>query len=343
MPETSLSADANRALLGFLGTASEWRLTEEPSAGGVDFVLESTSRNLAVEVRRSSEVTSIRDALRALEEHRTAHPKSVPLVATLYMGPAGKALCAEKKIGWFDLSGNADISAPNLRILIEGKPNRFKRPGRASSIFSPKAARIVRWLLIYGDSDWTQHQLTEGTRLDKGYASRVLATLRGQALIRQGGGGYTVNDRDLLLKAWESHYDFSKHRCIKGVMPARSGEEAMRKIASVVGHDRYAATGLAGAWFIDHFANFRTASVYLRDEPGEKLYGDLSFVPTEKGANVWLVRPNDEGVFDGRGEYEGVVCAHPVQVYLDLGGHPERAAEAAAHLRSTQLSWTNHA
>ena len=43
--------------------------------------------------------------------------------------------------------------------------------------------------------------------------------------------------------------------------------------------------------------------------------------------------PKDEGVLYGSQEVSGLVTAHPVQVYLDLLGHPERAEEAAAHLR----------
>jgi len=57
---------------------------------------------------------------------------AVPVVAVPYMGDLGKRLCAEADVSWFDLSGNADIDAPGLRVLIEGKPNRFVRSGRPS-------------------------------------------------------------------------------------------------------------------------------------------------------------------------------------------------------------------
>ena len=47
--------------------------------------------------------------------------------------------------------------------------------------------------------------------------------------------------------------------------------------------------------------------------------------------------PNDEGVFQGAVEREGIPCVHPVQVYLDLKDHPERSAEAAEALRKKLL------
>jgi hypothetical protein len=43
-------------------------------------------------------------------------------------------------------------------------------------------------------------------------------------------------------------------------------------------------------------------------------------------------------VFHGASEHEGIRCIHPVQVYLDLVAHPERAAEAAADLRERYVS-----
>lgn len=42
-------------------------------------------------------------------------------------------------------------------------------------------------------------------------------------------------------------------------------------------------------------------------------------------------------------DVDGVPCVHPVQVYLDLKGHPERSSEAAARLRAEALPWTRHA
>jgi hypothetical protein len=56
-----------------------------------------------------------------------------------------------------------------------------------------------------------------------------------------------------------------------------------------------------------------------------------------------LALPKDEGVFHGVQEQDGLPCAHPVQVWLDLKGHPERAGEAARHLEETLLTWRSRA
>ena len=73
--------------------------------------------------------------------------------------------------------------------------------------------------------------------------------------------------------------------------------------------------------------------MYLSRPPSLGLKKDLGFREESRGANTWLVVPNDEGVFDGAEVLEGINCVHPVQAYLDLKDHPERASEAAAELR----------
>ena len=121
----------------------------------------------------------------------------------------------------------------------------------------------------------------------------------------------------------------------------------MRAIAENLEKNRigYAATGLAGAWLLEPFAAFRIISFYLKETPSPALLEKLKITGQSKmGGNVWLIVPNDKGVFEGvsaRGEV-GICCAHPVQVYLDLKSHPERAREAAEAVRGEYLNWENN-
>jgi hypothetical protein len=61
-------------------------------------------------------------------------------------------------------------------------------------------------------------------------------------------------------------------------------------------------------------------------------------VAEPRGANVWIISPTDDSVFVGSRVVRGVPCASPLQAYLDLKAHPERAAEAAAQLRPLVLN-----
>jgi hypothetical protein len=77
----------------------------------------------------------------------------------------------------------------------------------------------------------------------------------------------------------------------------------------------------------------------LDREPSERLLAKIGFRETEVGANLWLVVPNDRGVFQGSSERDGIQCVHPVQNYLDLQEHPERSREGAERLRDDILNW----
>jgi hypothetical protein len=75
--------------------------------------------------------------------------------------------------------------------------------------------------------------------------------------------------------------------------------------------------------------------------PSPALLEQLDCREDPRGANLWLAVPNDAGVFHGAVEKDGIRCVHPVQVYLDLKFRPERATEAAEHLRAGLLTWSH--
>ena len=114
-------------------------------------------------------------------------------------------------------------------------------------------------------------------------------------------------------------------------VPFGSSEPAIQRFRAV--------TGLAGAWLLNQFAGFRLVAFYVSQLPSAQAQQAMGFREESRGENVWLVVPNDEGVFHGAAEREGIPCVHPVQAYLDLKGHPERASEAAERLRNEFLNW----
>ena len=295
---------------------------------------------------RSSGAASAVDSAAALagERARAAGPRAIPLVAVPFMGDVGRERCAAAGAAWLDLSGNALIMAPSLRIRVEGQPNRFKRPGRPSSAFAPKSARIARWLLMHPGEALTQREVARATGVDEGHTSRIVSRLEEDDLVeRDPEGGLRARDPDLLLDAWREDYDFTKHDIRRGHVAARSGDALVRRLADALGQAgvEYAATGLSAAWLMTRFAGLRLATVYLAEHPTDDLLRDVGFREEAAGANVWLVAPKDQGVFHGAAALDRVRCVHPVQAYLDLLAHPERAKEAAEHLRAERLRWRN--
>ena len=314
---------------------------------GTYFIIKAGEHTFLVDFKSSSARAPLLLALMRFNEERRDNGKDgIPLLVVPYMGETGNRFCEEHNMAWLDLSGNAHIKAPGLLINVKGRPNRFKSPGRPPNVFAPKSARIVRQLLIQPDRALTQRELSQAADLDEGYTSRIVRRLEELALVvRDEEGSVRPKDPEQFLDAWYEAYDFMRHHIIKGHMAARSGEELLYKIAGVLEKRApgYAATGLGASWLYSHFANFRLATFYLPNAPGNELLNALGFREDEKGANTWLVVPNDEGVFHGSEAKEGIRCVHAVQVYLDLKNQPERSSEAASRLRQDYLKWRQDA
>lgn len=307
-----------------------------------DRIIEVGPFTFVVEWKGSGLTAQVAKAVEQLKRYAADIDGAIPIVAVPFMGESGRERCEEANAAWMDLSGNARVFAPGLRILVEGKPNKFKRRGRPSSAFAPKSSRITRWLLMHPHEPLTQREIARVTDTDEGYTSKIVSKLEHDGLIvKDENGAIKPRNPDLLLDAWREDYDFTKHHIIRGHVAARSGDVLLRQLAALLlkASVEFAATGLAAAWLMDRFAGFRTTTLYLASDPSSALLDALSFREEERGANVWLVVPNDEGVFHGATEVEGVRCVHPVQVYLDLEAHPERADEAAKKLRAAHLNW----
>ncbi len=326
---------------------SEIRIRHRFRRKEVDGFFKIGQYEFIIEFKGGSNSAQVSSAINFLKSIRIQPQESlIPLVVVPFMGEVGRELCENSGISWADLSGNAEIFAPNLRILIKGQPNLYKGLGRPSSPFAPKSARIARWLLINADKSKTQRELSFETNVDEGQTSRIISRLEDEELIlRKNDGSIIISEPDLLLDSWREKYDFKKNRIIKGHIAARSSNEIIKRISNLLSDKNilHAATGLSGAWLYCKFANFRTISFYIEKQLSKNMYKQLGFRQGEKGSNVWFVVPKDEGVFQGIQKVEGVNCAHPVQVYLDLLGHPERAIEAANDLRKNFLSWNKYA
>jgi hypothetical protein len=181
----------------------------------------------------------------------------------------------------------------------------------------------------------------ESTGLAQGYVSTIVKKLKARAYVSTVAGKSKVKNPGLLLQAWREKYDFDKHHVIKGHMAARTAEASLRGLSAELtrANIKHAATGLAGAWLLDRFASFGLGTVLLETELTVQQLKEFG-IRTDSGApNVWLATANDAYEFQGSSQRDGLPCAHPLQVYLDLKAQPERAQEAAELLRGRFLSF----
>lgn len=310
---------------------------------GPDAILKAAGKRFAVAFSDAGSAGPMAaQATRATRAAKALKGRVTPLIAVPYMSPSGKQACEQAGVSWLDFSGNAHLSAPGLLVIIDGRPSRFPKRGRPSSPFAPKSSRVARWLLMHPAQQVSQRQLSEATQVSEGLVSRVATRLEQEHyLTRDDERRLIVPRPQLLLEAWRDAYRLSMHRSIRGHVAARSGSELTRMVAECLSSAgvKHAATGLSAAWQYTRFAGFRTASFFVDAELSEDALTELGFREAERGANLWLLVPKDSGVFQGAAHQDGVRCVHPVQAWLDLQGHPERAPEAAERLRSEWMTY----
>ncbi|MBN1605003.1 MAG: MarR family transcriptional regulator, partial [Polyangiaceae bacterium] len=189
-----------------------------------------------------------------------------------------------------------------------------------------------------------QKELAQATGLSNGFVSKVVSRLAEASLVerRTEDGRAHPRSPGLLLDAWAQVYRFDQHDVGRFHAVGRTGPAVLEGLAAKLANQdglEWAATGLAAAWHWTGFADFRLTTIFVSKPVFDAETLDLR--PVERGENVWIVVPKDDGVFYRTERVAGVNCANPVQVYLDLLAHPERAKEAAADLRSHKLAWAS--
>jgi Transcriptional regulator, AbiEi antitoxin, Type IV TA system len=302
---------------------------------GVDLVAEGHGRRWLMQVKAGSSPGLVAAAADQLPAR--AGEEGLPVLVVPFMTKAGAKAADALDLNWVDLSGNAQIRDPWLYISVHGRPNRFRTRGRPSSPFAPKSSRVARTMLLDPDRWWRQRDLAAAASLDDGQVSRIVRRLKEEELLASMGAEVRPLDPGRLLDAWSGEYRFDRHEMVWG-HASGSGIELARELnRRLLGTARrYAFTGLAAAWLHEPFARFRLNSLYVEGDPHEAAE-QLGLRLDERGANVQVIAPDDEGVFAGKETIETLPCVSRPQIYLDLGQLPERAREAADKLREEGL------
>lgn len=329
------------ALLGISVTEVRPLPTEKK---GLDAALEAGERVWFVEVTSSSSPRTVAAAAEQLHRHvAAAQLSALGVLVVPYMTKAGARTATGLELNWIDLAGNGHIRDRGLHVRVEGLPNLLPARGRPSTPFAPKSARVSRLMLLDPWRWWRQKSLASETGLDDGHVSRVVRRLDDDLLLDRQGPEFRPRDPYALLDAWADDYRFDRHDVVSGHITGSGMEVADSLHRQLVDSNiDHAFTGLPAAWALGQHARFRLVSVYVAGDP-RVAAGALGLRRGERGANVQVIGPDDEGVFAGARDVHGRTCVSPPQVYLDLLHLPERAKEAAEQLRSDKLLWEPHA
>lgn len=252
------------------------------------------------------------------------------IVVAPYLSPAVRDRLVEGGLGFIDLTGNIRIalSSPGLFIDARGadvNPDRQSRSSR--SLQGGKAGRVVRALIDRKQPPGVR-QLAESIAVSPGYVSRIVALLDEQALLERAGRGRIVSvDWPRLLERWAQDAPLTA----RGTQAMCLAPRGLSDLTSALGSSdlRYALTGTLAVTEFAPVAGAHLAVIYV--ESIQDALSALALRVTERGANVMLIEPDDDGVFEGSSLRGGLQVVAPSQAAADLLTSPGRGpAEAEA-------------
>ncbi len=318
-------------------------------ASGIDALvglqLEERLQPLACAVLANGQPRHVRLALWELTHAiQRDCPDAIPLLIAPFLSPASQALCKEHQVAFLDQQGNARLVFDGVFIerVTAGKPASVRRD--LKSLFTPKAAQVLRLLLRDPWRPWRVTELAGKAEVSLGQVSNVRRGLLDREWATVTEEGLALKDPDALLDAWSEAYAGlgGKKNSYYTTLHGKGLEDAFLELF----RDQRDRSGVllasftAAKWLAPYG---RIATHNLLSQPAEleHLHQTLALQPAVNGANVVVTMPAHEGVFlDAVHPSPGIVCTSPVQTFLDLSAAGERGKEAAEHLRSKLLRWS---
>ncbi|MXY57146.1 MAG: hypothetical protein F4Y41_12240 [Gammaproteobacteria bacterium] len=311
-----------------------------------------TAHLLVIEVKAHGAPRFVRSAVHQLESivaHMPEHlpPRGaeqfVPILVAPYLSPESQAICRDYDVAYVDLEGNARLVFDGVYIerSVPSKPKPETRALR--SIFTPKAAAILRALLREPEGPWLVTDLAGSANASLGHVSNVCKALLEREWVDRRPDGIVLTQPNALLRTWRENYRqpraerFDAYTHLHG----RKFEDLARTALNAeTGVPRVMYARASAAQWIAPFSRDATQSFYA-DEAGARILREkLSLRPVGMGSNVVLYVTTDESLFDDAIEpVPGLFCTDPITTYLDLWCGNDREREAAEHLGKEALPW----
>ncbi len=307
---------------------------------------------LVVEVKSNGAPRFVRSGVYQLEscvarlrQSGEAHAarRLIPMLVSPYLSPESRAICTDHDVAYLDLAGNARLAFDTVYIerAVADRPRSETRALR--SIFTPKAAAILRVLLRDPNRAWRVAELAAQANASYGHVSNVRKALLEREWLEAGDDGAVLIQPDALLQTWRENYRRPAGQSITGYthLHGRQLDERLRgKLNPDPERPRAIYSLHSSAQWLAPFSRSGTQTFYA-DEPGaEVLKEGLELAPAARGENVVLRVPTDESLFDDASEpVPNVFCTSPIVTYLDLWDGSDREQEAAGHLAGAFFPW----
>ncbi len=344
---------AEKQLLAVLGRVPflRARLANSPrtSDGGYDLLAEvrvgdGEPWTLVCEVKSNSRPSVAHMAVVTLHSilHRWPQ-RGYGILITPFVSERTAAICQEYDVGYLDFAGNCRLCFDHVFIETTGRKADQPSPKKVwPALFGTKSARVLRRLLREPHRAWKVQELAQEAGVSIGLVSNVRGALLEQEWAVSGDDGLRLNRPDDMLDAWRVAYRplHEERQGYHTILHGTALTDAIRTALAEAGNSAHAVlAGNAAAQWLAPYATGGAQRFYADDVGAAALIRHLRLKPAPRGANVFIDRPKDEGIFlDAVEGSPGLWCTSPVQTFLDLSAADDRSAEAAQHLRTEVLT-----
>lgn len=343
MAQVDLTKAAESVFSEFLESlGGSVRRLEQPPIPGPDIIFDAEIRGkpirIIAECKSQGEPRYIREATEQLREYQAKYPAAYPIVIAPFITESTAELLNSKRVGYYDLAGNALIDYGPIFVRVTGntRPNPVQR--KLKSLFSPRSARILRVVLSDPNKRWYVRDLAKEAGVSIGLVSKVKQKLI-EFEFEGEGRDVSIRKPGDLLNEWSRAYSYTDNE-IQRYYSALNPTELEKQLvdAAKARNFRYALTMFSGASKVAPFVRYNFASFYYSGSMDE-LTGDLKLKAAPSGANVWILNPADDGIYYGMRNVGDLAVVSNVQLYLDLINFKGRGEEQAAAIREQLLRY----
>lgn len=308
-----------------------------------DLLVGETPYTLFCEFKTNGHPRATRDAIEQLSRWRTGRPQDAAIFVAPYISEPARDLCVEAGVNYFDLHGNFRVFLGSL--FIEGrtadKPTVERRDLR--SLFKPKSARVLRWLLRNPETPMRLKDIAEGAKVSLGQVHNVKEGLLSREWAEATPEGVVLADASSLVDAWRDDYEKPAGET-HHYYTVLHGAPLVDRLKTLMAEDRQepvlALRSYSAADWLAPYGRSDTTFLYAWPTALPALERELSLQPMAKGANVQVRVLGEESVLlDAVEAADGLMTTSPLQTYLDLYNGGDRGREAAQFLRQKGFGW----
>lgn len=237
----------------------------------------------------------------------------------------------------FKLIRQANVALPTRFFesdFIIDRKTRLTGRKVTTSLVSPKALRIVKYLLMHGKT--AQKQIAQETNISVGMVNKIVSRLMERDIVAYKKRTLTLLEPWKLLNEVSWERPMTKLKIRDYYMPEMSEvREAERHLNEICNQQkaRYALTLFSAAnRYIGYSMRYDAVYSYIEPSNGILKFLAKSSVPTERGIRLELFRVDNPDVLDEAGVIDGLSVCSPAQALVDISSYGYAGKDVAVEL-----------